>query len=126
VSDPGILFDTHPSVNYWEPWYLGWHPRPWRTRGVITPENPARGLYPKLRAQGRDLHELHALLAPRPFLVSGGAVDPPPRWQALNHLVRVNELLGQPNRVGMTNRPDHAPNPESNAVIYAFFEHFLR
>ncbi|MCA9050934.1 MAG: dienelactone hydrolase family protein, partial [Planctomycetaceae bacterium] len=20
VSDPGIMFDTHPSVNYWEPW----------------------------------------------------------------------------------------------------------
>ena len=126
VSDPGILFDTHPSVNYWEPWYLGWHPRPWRARGVITPDNPARGLYPKLLEQGRDLHELHALLAPRPFLVSGGAVDPPARWQALNHLVGVNELLTQPNRVGMTNRPDHAPNPESNAVVYAFFEHFLR
>ena len=48
VSDPGIMFDTHPSVNYWEPWYLGWHPRPWRKRGVITVENPAHGLYPKL------------------------------------------------------------------------------
>lgn len=125
VSDPGIVFDTHPSVNYWEPWYLGWHPRPWRKRGVITDDNPARGLYPRLLAEGRDLHELHALLAPRPFLVSGGAVDPPARWQALNHLARVNTLLGYENRVGMTNRPDHAPNPDSNAVIYAFFEHFL-
>jgi hypothetical protein len=26
----------------------------------------------------------------------------------------------------MTNRPDHAPNPESNAVLVAFFEHFLK
>ncbi|MEQ8785936.1 MAG: PKD domain-containing protein [Pirellulaceae bacterium] len=125
VSDPGIMFDTHPSVNYWEPWYLGWHPRPWRKRGVITDENPGRGLYPKLLEEGRDLHELHALLAPRPFLVSGGAVDPPERWRALNHLVKINKLLGYENRVGMTNRPDHSPNPESNAVIYAFFEHFL-
>jgi hypothetical protein len=125
VSDPGIMFDTHPSVNYWEPWYLGWHPRPWRKRGVITDDNPARGLYPKLIQQGRDLHELHALLAPRPFLVSGGAVDPPERWRALNHLVRINKLLGYENRVGMTNREKHSPNPESNAVIYAFFEHFL-
>lgn len=125
VSDPGIMLDTHPSVNYWEPWYLGWHPRPWRKRGVITAENPARGLYPRLLADGRDLHELQALLAPRPFLVSGGAVDPPSRWRALNHLVQINELLGYPHRVGMTNRPDHSPNPESNAVIYAFFEHFL-
>jgi len=125
VSDPGIMLDTHPSVNYWEPWYLGWHPRPWRKRGVVTDENPARGLYPRLLQQGRDLHELHALLAPRPVLVSGGAVDPPERWRALNHLAAINELLGYEHRVGMTNRPKHSPNPESNAVIYAFFEHFL-
>src|SRR5210317_749203 len=47
-SDPGIVFDTRPSVNYWEPWYLVYHPKPWRKRGVVTPENPARGLYPRL------------------------------------------------------------------------------
>ncbi|MDF1816464.1 MAG: sialidase [Verrucomicrobiales bacterium] len=126
VSDPGIVFDNHPSVNYWEPWYLGWHPRPWRKRAVISEGNPARGLYPELIAAGRDLHELHSLLAPRPFLVSGGAVDPPERWRALNHLVKINETLGYENRVGMTNRPDHSPNRESNEVIYAFFEHFLK
>jgi len=125
VSDPGIMFGHHPSVNYWEPWYLGWHPQPWRKRGKITVDNPGRGLYLKLREDNRDLHELHALLAPRPFLVSGGEVDPPERWRALNHLVRINKLLGYEDRVGMTNRPDHSPNPESNAVIYAFFEHFL-
>ncbi len=125
VSDPGIVFDDRPSVNYWEPWYLGWHPKPWRKRGLITEENPARGLYPELVADGHDLHELHALLAPRPFLVSGGAEDPPAQWKALNHLVRINSLLGYENRVAMTNRPDHSPNPESNAVIYGFFEHFL-
>lgn len=125
VSDPGIVFDDHPSVNYWEPWYLGWHAQPWRKRGVPTADNPARGLYPKLLKQGRDLHELHSLIAPRPFLVSGGEVDPPERWQALNHTVRLNELLGHEHRVGMHNRPHHAPNAESNAVIYAFFQHFL-
>ena len=126
VSDPGIMFDTHPSVNYWEPWYLGWHPRPWRQQGLMTTENPARGLYPKLLEQGRDLHELQALIAPRPYLVSGGEVDPPSRWQALNHVIQVNDVLGKPNRVGMTNRPKHGPTPESNAVIYDFFEHFLK
>ena len=27
-SDPGIVFDeSRPSVNYWEPWYLGYHPK---------------------------------------------------------------------------------------------------
>jgi hypothetical protein len=119
------MFDTHPSVNYWEPWYLGWHPHPRRKRGIITGENPALGLYPRLLKEGRDLHELHALLAPRPFFVSGGEVDPPDRWKALNHLVKINESLGFKNRVGMANRPDHSPNAASNALVYAFFEHFL-
>ena len=125
-SDPGIVFDTRPSVNYWEPWYLGYHPRPWRPRGVPGAENPARGVYPELLAAGMDLHELHALMAPRPFLVSGGSEDPPHRWRALHHSIAVNRLLGHENRVAMHNRPDHSPNPESNEVIYAFFSHFLR
>ncbi len=126
-SDPGIVFDdTRSSVNYWEPWYLGYHPKPWRPRGLITSENPARGLYPRLRTEGRDLHELHSLMAPRPFLVSGGSEDPPSRWQALNHSIEVNRILGYENRVAMTNRPDHSPNADSNEVIYAFFEHFLK
>ena len=125
-SDPGIVFDnSRPSINYWEPWYLGFHPKPWRTRGLITPENPARGIYPTLMNDGRDLHELHALMAPRPFLVSGGSEDPPERWEALNHTIAVNKLLGFENRVGMTNRPLHDPNYESNEAIYRFFEHFL-
>ena len=126
-SDPGIMFDdTRPGINYWEPWYLGYHPRPWRKRGLITAENPAHGTYLKLRADGHDLHEVHALMAPRPFLVSGGAEDTPERWRALNHSIAVNKLLGYENRVAMTNRPDHSPNPESNAAIYAFFEWFLK
>ena len=125
-SDPGIVFDeARPSVNYWEPWYLGYHPKPWRKRGLISKENPARGLYPKLTAAGHDLHELHALMAPRPFLVSGGSEDPPQRWEALNHTIAINRVLGYENRVAMTNRPDHSPNDESNRVIYEFFEHFL-
>jgi hypothetical protein len=126
-SDPGIVFDeSRPNINYWEPWYLGYHPLPWRRRGIITEENPARGLYPRLVAEGHDLHELHALMAPRPFLVSGGSEDPPSRWMALNHTRAVNQLLGQMQRVAMHNRPEHSPNAESNAVIYSFFERFLK
>ena len=125
-SDPGIVFDTRPSVNYWEPWYLGWHPRPWRKRGVPTADNPARGLYPELLRAGRDLHELHALMAPRPFLVSGGSEDPPRRWEALNHSIAVNDLLGAKNRVAMSNRPDHSPNEQSNNINYNFFDNFLK
>jgi dienelactone hydrolase len=125
-SDPGIVFDTRPSVNYWEPWYLGYHPKPWRKRGVPTAANPPRGLYPKLLVAKRDLHELHALMAPRPFLVSGGSEDGPHRWEALNHTIAINDLLGVKNRVAMTNRPAHSPNEKSNAVIYSFFERFLK
>lgn len=125
-SDPGIVFDTRPSVNYWEPWYLGYHPKPWRKRDVITADNPARGLYPRLLAEGYDLHELHALMAPRPFLVSGGSEDTTRRWRALNHSIAVNNLLGFQNRVAMSNRPEHSPNPESNEILCDFFAHFLR
>ena len=126
-SDPGIVFDEQrPSVNYWEPWYLGYHRPPWRTRGEITEDNPAYGLYPELVAKGFDLHELHTLMAPRPFLVSGGSEDGPHRWKALNHTIAINKLLGYSNRVAMTNRQEHAPNEESNKQIYRFFEWFLR
>jgi acetyl esterase/lipase len=126
-SDPGSVFDEQrSSVNYWEPWYLGYHAPPWRERGMITADNPARGLYPSLVAAGHDLHELHALLAPRPFLVSGGSEDPPRRWEALQPTRKLYQLLGVPQGVAMTNRPDHSPNADSNRIIYAFFEHFLQ
>ncbi|MGV3686944.1 MAG: prolyl oligopeptidase family serine peptidase [Daejeonella sp.] len=125
-SDPGIVFDTRESVNYWEPWYLGYHTKPWRKRGLITETNPAKGLYLKLLAEGYDLHELHALMAPRPFLVSGGSEDPVHRWVPLNHTIKVNKLLGFKNRVAMTNRPEHSPNTESNEQAYSFLEYFLK
>jgi hypothetical protein len=126
-SDPGIVFDeARPSVNYWEPWYLGLEPGRTRKPGLITPENPRTGAYARLIEQGRDLVELHALMAPRPFLVSGGSEDFPARWIALNHAIAVNRLLGFSNRVAMTNRAAHPPTAESNEQIYSFFEHFLR
>ncbi|MGB8168092.1 MAG: alpha/beta hydrolase [Chthoniobacteraceae bacterium] len=126
-SDPGIVFDeTRPSVNYWEPWYLGLEAGRTRQPGLISPVNPRTGAYPQLIEQGRDLHELHALMAPRPFLVSGGSEDFPARWVALNHAIAVNKLLGFQDRVAMTNRPAHPPTAESNEQIYLFFEHFLK
>ena len=126
-SDPGIVFDeARPSINYWEPWYLGREAGRTRKPGLITPESPRTGAYIRLIAEGRDLHELHALMAPRPFLVSGGAEDFPARWVALNHAVAVNAFLGFTARVAMTNRPAHQPTVESNEQIYAFFEHFLK
>lgn len=127
-SDPGIVFDETKgsAVNYWEPWYLGYYPPPWtntwRKKGLI--EN-TKGLYPKLVRNGYDLHELHALMAPRPFLVSGGSADPPERWIPLNHALAINKLLGYRSRAAMTNRSEHDPNSESNEIIYSFFDWFL-
>ena len=75
---------------------------------------------------GHDLHELHALMAPRPFLVSGGSEDGPARWVVLNHAVAVNRFLGYEHRVAMTNRPAHSPTAESNEQAFRFLEHFLQ
>ncbi len=129
TSDPGIVFDEKRSnVNYWEPWYLGFDPslKEQRSRGIPNNERPRTGPYKQMMADGRELHELHALMAPRPFLVSGGAEDQPERWKALNHSVAVNKLLGFQHRVAMTNRKDHSPNEESNEALYTFFEWALK
>jgi dienelactone hydrolase len=126
-SDGGVVFDeTRPNVNYWEPWYLGLEPGRKRKEGVPSATNPRTGAYKMMVEGGRDLHELHALMAPRPFLVSGGSEDPPERWKALNHAVAVNALLGYRDRVAMTNRPGHLPTPEANEKVYQFFEYFLK
>ncbi|MDA0660672.1 MAG: sialidase [Planctomycetota bacterium] len=127
VSDPGIVFDeSRGSVNYWEPWYLGFDREAMRCPGPPLEDNPRTGAYAKLIEQGHDLHEIHALIAPRPFFVSGGTEDPPERWTALNHLIAVNHRLGFENRVGMANRADHAPTEQSNSLLFEFFDRFLK
>ncbi len=125
--DPGIVWnETDPNANYWEPWYLGYDPATQRKPGVPTKDNPRTGPYAKLVQAGHDLNELHALMAPRPFLVSGGAQDPLSHWVALNGTIRLYEMLGAKDCVGMTVRNGHTPTPESNEQMYAFFEHFLK
>lgn len=126
-SDGGIVWDeSRANVNFWEPWYLGRDVSVTREPGIPSDDNPRTGAYKALFEFGDDLHELHALMAPRPFLVSGGSEDPPERWIPLNHTVAVNKLLGYENRVGMTNREGHSPTPESNEVLYRFFELALK
>lgn len=125
-SDCGVVFDeSRPAVNYQEPWYLGLDPEVTRPRGLVSHESPRTGAYRRLVDAGHDLHELHALMAPRPFLVSGGSEDGPARWAALRHAVEVNRVLGRQYRVAMTNRPDHAPTAESNEQAFRFLEHVL-
>jgi len=126
-SDPGVAFDeARSNVNYWEPWYLGWEPGRKRKPGLITKDNPRTGAYKTLIESGHDLHEFQALMAPRPFLVSGGSEDHAGRWKALNHVVAVGKLLGQAEGVAMTTRPDHDPTEESNAQIDAFLVRVLK
>lgn len=140
-SDPGIVFDERDrrkenpggSVNYWDRWYLGFElgeridsEAPQQFRPLPGDDAPRTGSYKVLVEAGHDLVELHALMAPRPFLVSGGTADMPERWTALNHAIAVNALLDYDNRVAMTNRDTHAPTPASNEQIYEFFEWWLQ
>ncbi|HLF93180.1 MAG TPA: sialidase, partial [Planctomycetota bacterium] len=140
-SDPGIVFDERDrrkqnpsgSVNYFDVWYLGFElgqpndPEIKRAFRKLPGEGQARtGAYKELVEGGHDLVELHALMAPRPFLVSGGSADLVERWPALNHAIAVNHLLGHQDRVAMTNRGGHDPTDESNGQIYRFFEGWLR
>ena len=125
-SDPGIVFDEgNANANYWEPWYLGYDPNAQREPGVPSADNPRTGLYKELVEGGEDLVDLHAVMAPRPVLVSGGTEDPPRNWRALNHLVAVNGLLGYENRVAMTARPTHVPTAEALERELAFLEYWL-
>lgn len=140
-SDAGIVFDERDrrkqnpggSVNYWDRWYLGFE-----LGTVVDPKAPQRfrklpgegaertGAYKELMEGGFDLVDLHALMSPRPVLVSGGTADLPERWPALRHTIAVNELLGYRHRVAMTNRGTHSPNEQSNEQIYRFFEWWLK
>jgi hypothetical protein len=125
-SDPGIVFnEQNANVNYWEPWYLGYDPNTQRKPGVPSAENPRTGLYKELIEAGGDLVDLHALMAPRPVLVSGGTEDPPRNWRALNHLVAVNAVLGHSHRVALTARPTHVPTAEALQLEMAFLEYWL-
>ncbi len=128
--DPGIVWNEEDAnANYWERWYLGYQfdkpENEQRKEGRVAKAHPRTGAYYTLLDQGHDLHELHALMAPRPFLVSGGAQDRPVHWPALNQTIRLNEFLGAKDRVAMTMRNGHTPTAESNAQVYAFFTHFL-
>ena len=125
-SDPGIVFNERDSnVNYWEPWYLGYDPKVKRKAGVPSDANPRTGLYKELLDAGEDLVDLHALMAPRPVMVGGGVQDPPNNWIALNHLVAVNNVLGQKNRAFLTARKTHVPTPEALELELNFLEYHL-
>jgi dienelactone hydrolase len=140
-SDPGIVFDERDrrkenpngSVNYWDVWYLGFAlgqiADPKNTGGFrqLPSEGQSRtGAYRALVENGQDLVELHSLMAPRPFFVSGGTADLPERWPALNHSIAVNKVLGHDNRVALASRDGHTPTEQANEQVYRFFEWWLK
>jgi hypothetical protein len=126
-SDPGIVWnEADANANYWEPWYLGVEAGVLRKPGLVTDANPRTGAYKQLIAEHHDLNELHALMAPRPFLVSGGAQDPLDHWIALNNTVALYRFLGCENRIALTHRQGHSPTVDSNEQAYRFLEHFLK
>lgn len=126
-SDPGIVWnEADANVNYWEPWYLGFDNKTRRKPGPVTDANPRTGAYQQLIAERHDLNELHALMAPRPFLISGGAQDPPAHWMALNNTIALYRFLGCENRIAFTHRHGHPPTADSNEQAYRFLEHFLK
>ncbi len=140
-SDPGLVFDERDrrqqnpngSVNYWDVWYLGFElgevADPQRAGGfrkLPGEGQPRTGAYKRLIQEGHDLVELHALMAPRPFLVSGGTADLPERWPALNHAIAVNRLLGFEDRVALTEHETHEPTAEANEQVYRFFQWWLK
>jgi hypothetical protein len=115
-GDAGVVFDRRDrNINYWDDWYLG-HP---------TIDFP-NGAYQEFERQQLQLTELMALMAPRPFLVSGGVQDKVVRWTALNYEINVNNVLGNENAVAMTNRKTHISDDESNRQMFWFFDHFLK
>src|SRR5262249_400834 len=104
----------------------GYDPKVQRKAGIPSEANPRTGLYKELIDAGEDLVDLHALMAPRPVLVSGGVQDPPGNWQALNHLVAVNTLLGHKHRAFLTARKTHVPTAKALEVELTFLEYFLK
>ena len=126
--DPAPVIDEKRDAAYNNDAFLGWdfsataHPG-----GLpISDKNPRRGAYAKLVVEKHNFNELHALMAPRPLLVSAGQYVRPEDWTAFNHLVAVNNLLGYKDRVAVTWRNQHYPTLESLGQIYAFLDHFLK
>ncbi len=87
-GDPAVVWkEADPNANYWEKWYLGYDfasdSSSQRRPGLVNVANPRTGAYRRLIEEGRNLHELHALMAPRPFLVSGGGSEGQDRSRTL-------------------------------------------
>lgn len=130
-GDPGIDFDeSNSNINYYEPWYIGYdlnrEMNKQRPRGKPDETKPRTGLYKEMIDRKQNLVDFQALMAPRPVLVSGGTEDKVERWKALNHLIKLNKILGHEKRVGLTLRATHVPDELAAEQTYQFFDVFLK
>ena len=128
-SDPAIIFDNgNPAANYWTADYLGAIiPLANSCKNSVpnTTTNPMTGAYKSIIEQGLNTTELHALMYPRPFLLSGGTDGGILEWTSLNYTKKLYEKLGVKNKIAFTKRGGHAPTDESNKQIIDFFNNFL-
>jgi acetyl esterase/lipase len=96
------------SFTNWEDyWYFGGYVRQWD--------------------RATDLHELLALIAPRPFLlIAGESSDSDKSWHYVNAARQVYALYGSPRHIGLFNhRAGHAPTPEAVRLSIEWMKHFL-
>jgi len=70
--------------------------------------------------------ELHALMAPRPFLVSGGTLPTCGTMAGAQPRCRRQSVLGFENRVAMTNRKEHGPSKGTTSRFIASLEWWLK
>jgi S-formylglutathione hydrolase FrmB len=112
-SEGGIGFE---QTNWHDEWYLG--------RDIRKPDFP---LNPR---------EIVAMIAPRPFLVLGGATDGDradpnaadgdASWQYIAAALPVYRLYGEPVRIGLFNhRKGHIIPPEAEEKTSQWFNTFL-
>jgi hypothetical protein len=136
LSDGGIAFDPHEcdgNLGYWDPGLLGWVPNAVQDYRKPCEGAPRYGAYKALWENGDNLHELLALMAPRPTLITGGSWDSADgrwpdyisRWPQLNQIAEVNTLLEAQKRIGIAQRDGHWVTVESAATMIDFLEYQL-
>lgn len=136
-SEAAIVIDPRKaSANYGDPWFLGRFIGTVRASPRRDDDHPRIGAMAGLYNAGLNLNDMHALMAPRPFLVMAGtkrlpslaitSADDEGRWAVLNHTIAVNHLLGYDRRVGMLNHGSHEMTPEWKAQIAQFFTERFR
>ena len=103
-SDGGIGLGLS---NWHDPWYLG----------------------PEIRSPGFELenHQVLAMIAPRAFLLAGGAYDDDRAWPFVASALPLWKSLGAPDAVGWYRHASgHEWPPDAQRVGYDFLDRYLK